>query len=199
MITTESEFLRIESDFEEGTEIENVESLDEGELNPSISSHKRFVLEKADRSLSELHRWYKSGRIYLNPEWQRNYVWDSSIASKLIESFLLDIPVPVVYFAKSESGKYEVIDGLQRLTSVFEKWRERLKEVMSDSQPQDGQRVFSRQLKEEKLSESAASYCRVAVKAHGSGGEHRSRVQRLTSSRLRPFCSALCQKTSWRR
>ena len=35
------------------------------------------------------------------------------------------------------------------LTSVFEKWRERLKEVMSDSQPQDGQRVFSRQLKKE--------------------------------------------------
>lgn len=36
-----------------------------------------------------------------------------------------------------------------RLNSVFEKWRERLKEVMSDSQPQDGQRVFSRQLKKE--------------------------------------------------
>ena len=36
-----------------------------------------------------------------------------------------------------------------RLTSVFEKWRERLNEVMSDSQPQDGQRVFSRQLKKE--------------------------------------------------
>ena len=108
-----------DSDFEEETNIEDIESLDEGELNTSKSSHKRFVLEKADRSLSELHRWYKSGRIYLDPEWQRNYVWDSSRASRLIESFLLDIPVPVVYFAKNESGKYEVIDGLQRLTSVF--------------------------------------------------------------------------------
>ena len=108
-----------DSDFEEETDIEDIESLDEGELNTSKSPHKRFVLEKADRSLSELHRWYQSGRIYLDPEWQRNYVWDSSRASRLIESFLLDIPVPVVYFAKNESGKYEVIDGLQRLTSVF--------------------------------------------------------------------------------
>ena len=108
-----------DSDFEEETDIEDIESLDEGELNTSKSSHRRFVLEKADRSLSELHRWYQSGRIYLDPEWQRNYVWDSSRASRLIESFLLDIPVPVVYFAKNESGKYEVIDGLQRLTSVF--------------------------------------------------------------------------------
>ena len=108
-----------DSDVEEETNIEDIESLDEGELNTSKSLHKGFVLEKADRSLSELHRWYQSGRIYLDPEWQRNYVWDSSRASRLIESFLLDIPVPVVYFAKNESGNYEVIDGLQRLTSVF--------------------------------------------------------------------------------
>ena len=96
----------------------DVDSLEEGEFNPSDYPNK-VVLEKADRSLSELHRWYKGGRIIIDPEWQRNYVWDSSRASKLIESFLLDIPVPVVYFSKTSSGKYEVIDGLQRLTSVF--------------------------------------------------------------------------------
>jgi 5-methylcytosine-specific restriction endonuclease McrA len=97
----------------------DVDALDEGELNPAALPHKKVVLDKADRSLSELHRWYKSGRIIIDPEWQRNYVWDLSRASKLIESFLLDIPVPVVYFSKTDSGKYEVIDGLQRLTSVF--------------------------------------------------------------------------------
>ena len=47
-----------DSDFEEETDVENIESLDEGQLNTSTSSRKRFVLEKADRSLSELHRWY---------------------------------------------------------------------------------------------------------------------------------------------
>ncbi len=94
------------------------EGMDEGELNP-ISKFKKIILEKADRSLSELHRWYKSGRLIVDPEWQRNYVWDDARASKLIESFLLDIPVPVIYLAKDDKGKYEVIDGLQRLTSVF--------------------------------------------------------------------------------
>ena len=111
----------IDSDFnyEEEAANSDVDSLDEGELNPAASPQKKVVLDKADRSLSELHRWYKSGRIIIDPEWQRNYVWDLSRASKLIESFLLDIPVPVVYLAKTDSGKYEVIDGLQRLTSVF--------------------------------------------------------------------------------
>ncbi|TCT22696.1 GmrSD restriction endonuclease domain-containing protein [Thiobaca trueperi] len=111
----------IDSDFnyEEEAVSSYVDSLDEGELNPAASPQKKVVLDKADRSLSELHRWYKSGRIIIDPEWQRNYVWDLSRASKLIESFLLDIPVPVVYLAKTDSGKYEVIDGLQRLTSVF--------------------------------------------------------------------------------
>ncbi|MGE4376601.1 MAG: HNH endonuclease family protein [Burkholderiaceae bacterium] len=114
-----AENIEPEIDYEEDVENSDVESLDEGELNPAPSPHKKVVLDKADRSLSELYRWYKSGRIIIDPEWQRNYVWDLSRASKLIESFLLDIPVPVVYFAKIDSGKYEVIDGLQRLTSVF--------------------------------------------------------------------------------
>jgi 5-methylcytosine-specific restriction endonuclease McrA len=95
----------------------DMESFDEGELN--AQADQKITLDKADRSLSELHRWQKTGRIIIDPEWQRNYVWDKVRAAKLIESFLLDIPVPVVYLAKTENGKYEVIDGLQRLTSVF--------------------------------------------------------------------------------
>lgn len=104
---------------QENDDIDMAEGMDEGELNP-ISKFKKVILEKADRSLSELHRWYKTGRLIIDPEWQRNYVWDVSRASKLIESFLLDIPVPVIYLAKNDNSKYEVIDGLQRLTSVFD-------------------------------------------------------------------------------
>jgi hypothetical protein len=48
---------------------------------------------------------------------RRIEAWPNSI---LIESFLLDIPVPVVYLNRTSGGKYEVIDGLQRLTSVFD-------------------------------------------------------------------------------
>lgn len=96
---------------------DDLEGGDEGDFNSP--DNRKVTLDKADRSLSELHRWYKNGRLIVDPEWQRNYVWDKARASKLIESFLLDIPVPVVYLAKTEDGKYEVIDGLQRLTSIF--------------------------------------------------------------------------------
>jgi Protein of unknown function DUF262/HNH endonuclease len=97
---------------------DTLEGCDEGEL--SVKEVDGVVLEKNDRSLAEFYRWFQSGRLIVDPEWQRRYVWDLKRASKLIESFLCDIPVPVIYLAKNEDAKYEVIDGLQRLTSVFE-------------------------------------------------------------------------------
>jgi hypothetical protein len=95
-----------------------LEGSDEGESE--IDAEKSgIVLEKNDRSLSEFHRWYKERRLILDPEWQRNYVWSDKKASKLVESFLIDIPVPVIYLAKNKDNTYEVIDGLQRLSSAF--------------------------------------------------------------------------------
>lgn len=95
-----------------------VDGVDEGDFK--VNAGDGVVLEKNDRSLAELHRWKQTGRLIVDPEWQRQYVWDRKRASKLIESFIHDIPVPVIYLAKNEEGKYEVIDGLQRLTSVFD-------------------------------------------------------------------------------
>lgn len=97
---------------------EETEDLDEGELRASVSGE--ISIEKSDRSLNEFKRWHDEGDLIVDPEWQRNYVWSRKQASKLIESFLLNIPVPVIYLARTPESKYEVIDGLQRLTSVFE-------------------------------------------------------------------------------
>ncbi len=97
---------------------EELEGGEEGELQ-ATTNDEHVVIEKNDRSLAEFHRWYNTGRLNIEPEWQRNYVWDNGRASRLIESFLSDIPVPVVYLAKTDDNKYEVIDGVQRLTSVF--------------------------------------------------------------------------------
>lgn len=128
MGTTQSEGGSIASDVLNGDPVrgqdEGPEGLEEGDAE--IHSREGVSIEKADRSLSELHRWYRSGRLIIDPEWQRSYVWDNRRASKLIESFLMDIPIPVVYLAKSEDGKYEVIDGVQRLSSVFEFFEGRL-------------------------------------------------------------------------
>ena len=93
------------------------EGAEEGDLNASSSG---INLEKADRSLSEFKRWFDEGDLVLDPEWQRNYVWNRKQASKLIESFLLSIPVPVVYLSRTQDQQYEVIDGLQRLKTIFD-------------------------------------------------------------------------------
>ena len=96
----------------------DVEGNDEGDLDLSGEKPK-INLDKNDRSLAEFNRWFEKGRLNVDPEWQRKYVWDNKRASKLIESFLIDLPVPVIYLSMNDEGTYEVIDGLQRLTSVF--------------------------------------------------------------------------------
>lgn len=94
----------------------DVEGNEEGDI---VVEPQSVSLDKSDRSLSEYHKWYKKGRLIVDPEWQRQYVWDLKKASRLIESFLIGLPVPVIYLAFNEEGAREVIDGLQRLTSIF--------------------------------------------------------------------------------
>ena len=96
-----------------------LEGAEEGEIEKGLES-EAVSLEKNDRSLFELDHWYQRGRLILDAEWQREYVWDKKRASRLIESFLIDLPIPVIYLVMNDEKKYEVIDGLQRLTSVFD-------------------------------------------------------------------------------
>src|SRR5689334_25284408 len=96
-----------------------IDGSDEGTLDLGDRRQGAVVIEKNDRSLSEFQRWHQNGRLRLDPEWQRNYVWNDQRASRLLESFLIDIPVPVVYLVRNTEGTFEVIDGLQRLTSAF--------------------------------------------------------------------------------
>jgi len=73
----------------------------------------------ADYTLKGLHDKYKSEEILI-PSFQRRFVWTLSQASALIESFLLGLPVPSVFFYKEEeSQKLIVIDGQQRLKTIF--------------------------------------------------------------------------------
>ena len=101
---------------------DELEGADEGEFEEALEGEV-VSLDKNDRSLSEFYRWYNRGRLILDPEWQREFVWDKKRSSRLIESFLIDLPIPVIYLAVNDEGKYEVIDGLQRLTSVFRFFR----------------------------------------------------------------------------
>jgi hypothetical protein len=58
--------------------------------------------------------------LILNPDFQRKSVWDRQRKSRLIESLLLNIPIPVCFFAEDDDGKRVVVDGQQRLRAVEE-------------------------------------------------------------------------------
>ncbi len=80
---------------------------------------RRVYADKSDRSIYELFRKFQRGDLILDPEFQRRYVWDDKKASLLIESVLLEVPIPVIYLAEENDGKFTVIDGQQRLRTFF--------------------------------------------------------------------------------
>jgi hypothetical protein len=73
----------------------------------------------SDLTLWGIREMWKQGDIVV-PEFQRNYVWSMEQASLLIESFLLGLPVPQVFFYIDEENKNLVIDGQQRIVSVVQ-------------------------------------------------------------------------------
>lgn len=79
----------------------------------------KIFTSTGDLEIESLHNKQKRGRLILQPDFQRQYVWDSTKASKLIESAILGIPLPIIYLSEEKDGKEYVIDGQQRLTSFF--------------------------------------------------------------------------------
>ena len=59
-----------------------------------------------------------SGDIELSPDFQRNFIWDRTRQSKLIESILLGLPLPSIYLSQYKDGRLTVVDGLQRLSTI---------------------------------------------------------------------------------
>lgn len=86
-----------------------------------------------DFNLLTLQSFVESGAITI-PGFQRNYVWDKSRASKLIESFVIGIPVPQLFLYEESRNKFLVIDGQQRLMTIYYFYKQRFpkKEVRTE-------------------------------------------------------------------
>lgn len=70
-------------------------------------------------SIGELINLYMDGDLDIHPEFQRIYRWNEIQKSRLIESILLGIPLPSFFVAQREDGVWDVVDGLQRLSTIF--------------------------------------------------------------------------------
>lgn len=71
-------------------------------------------------SISELTSLYKEGTLQIRPEFQRLFRWSTEQKSRLVESIFLGIPLPSLFVSQSESGIWELVDGLQRVSTLLE-------------------------------------------------------------------------------
>ena len=71
-------------------------------------------------SIGEIVGMYERNEIVINPDFQRLFRWTISQKSKLIESILLGIPLPPIFVFEKEDGIWELVDGLQRLSTLLE-------------------------------------------------------------------------------
>ena len=85
-----------------------------------VENHKRNVnTYKLDVPYRLLADMYGEGDLIINPSYQRIFRWELEQQSAFIESLLLDIPIPQIFVAELEGGSWELIDGLQRVSTFL--------------------------------------------------------------------------------
>ena len=104
----------------EDTQPEKIEGLDTdsgtGWGNYPLSS---VFIRTAARPVGDVMRRIRKGRYRLDPDFQRDFIWPEDKQSRLIESCLMRIPLPVFYLAEAPDGRIIVVDGLQRLMTFY--------------------------------------------------------------------------------
>ena len=116
--------------FDNDLQIEEAYSINEYEITTSPN----------DFNIKTMYDFIKSGAINI-PGFQRNYVWDIKRASKLIESIIIGLPIPQIFLYQESRNKFLVIDGQQRLMSLYYFIEQRF--------PKDEKRTILRRIFEE--------------------------------------------------
>lgn len=90
-------------------------------LKDEIDTAKRAVTtDTVSITIGEVANMYSSGELNILPDFQRLFRWSDERKSNLIESIMIGIPIPPAFVYENESGTWELIDGLQRLSTVLE-------------------------------------------------------------------------------
>lgn len=81
---------------------------------------EKIRIQVNNYSVFHIIQMIEQQNINLFPNFQRNMVWDDIRGSRLIESLMLNIPLPIFYVSENSNGIWDVVDGMQRLNSIFE-------------------------------------------------------------------------------
>ena len=96
-------------------DIEGIGSPDDEELGEYPLD--TMLIRTESRTIHDVLRRIGQGQFIMDPDFQRDFIWSVDKQSKLIESVLMRIPLPVFYIAENDDGKMVVVDGLQRLST----------------------------------------------------------------------------------
>lgn len=89
-------------------------------LENEISNERtRLSSDRIDISFGELINLYRNKELIIRPEYQRLYRWNNNQKTAFIESLLLGIPIPPIFVAEDENGIWELVDGLQRISTFI--------------------------------------------------------------------------------
>ena len=90
------------------------------ELEQALTKARNtLTADRLDMSFGELINMYDAGELIIDPEFQRYFRWEIEQRTRFIESILCGIPIPSLFMAEDKDGKWEVVDGLQRLSTVL--------------------------------------------------------------------------------
>jgi uncharacterized protein with ParB-like and HNH nuclease domain len=81
---------------------------------------KKVHTTEMKMSIGEIISMYKENEIIIRPEFQRLFRWNTEQKSRFIESILIGIPIPTLFVQQIDDGRWEVIDGLQRISTILE-------------------------------------------------------------------------------
>jgi hypothetical protein len=95
--------------------------LSDDEINEKYKKGEiRIVTEQARYPLDSIETMLDSKKYILDPEYQRRKRWDNIRKSRLIESFIMNVPIPPIFLYEIDYSIYEVMDGQQRLTAIYD-------------------------------------------------------------------------------
>lgn len=103
----------------------------------------RIITEQARYPLNTIAAIVESSTYQLSPEYQRRHRWSSVQQSRLIESLIMNVPIPPIFLYEYDYSKYEVMDGLQRLTAIHDFYRDGFKLTGLEQWPELNGRTYS--------------------------------------------------------
>lgn len=84
------------------------------------NARKEIVSDGYEMSIGEIINIYKDGELNISPEYQRLFRWTTHQKTRFIETLMLGLPIPPIFVFQTDDGRWELIDGLQRLSTILE-------------------------------------------------------------------------------